>query len=119
MLSDLTVPGLRAAHRMVELLSRLGTPRESLGVLVTRGAAGPLTLKDLERTLGTEPLVVLPDDPAAATAAMNAGAPLNGKPCAPATAIGELASTVAGVRPVPGATAPRLLQRIFRREAWA
>src|SRR6185295_2796348 len=45
-LTDLSVPGVRGARRMVELLKRLGTPVERVEVVVSEAVRGPVELKE-------------------------------------------------------------------------
>src|SRR5207244_1665508 len=79
-LTDLSVPGVRSARRLLDLLGRLSLPHERAEVLVTRAVPGPVSLEDAVRALGKDPFLVLPRDEAAASAAMNGGMPLNGRP---------------------------------------
>jgi pilus assembly protein CpaE len=114
LLSDLSVPGVRAARRAVELLTRLGVPLEHVELLVAEAAAGPVSVQDAARAIGKEPFFVVPRDEASAADAMNHGAPLNGKPTKLALAMTELAAKVAGVsaaKPKSG----QLLRRLFAR----
>jgi pilus assembly protein CpaE len=114
-LSDLSVPGLRAARRILSLLPRLEVAEEGIQLVLTRAAASPVDLKDAVRALGREPVTVLPADPGAASEAMNTGVLLDPRRSALGAAIRDLATTVAGVhaaKPRRG----RLLQRIFAME---
>jgi len=115
LVSDLSVPGVRAARRTVDLLGRLGVPLERVEVLVSEIVAGPVSLQDAGRALGKEPFFVIPRDEASAADAMNQGVPLNGKPTKLALAMTELAAKVAGV---PAAAKPKpglRLRRLFAR----
>ncbi len=75
-LTDLSVPGVRAAQRTVELFARLSVPSTRVELLVTDSAGGPVALKDAVRAIGKEPLLIIPRDESAAREAMNAGAPV-------------------------------------------
>ena len=120
MLTDLSVPGVRAARRIVELLDRLSVPRERLDLIVTQAIPGPVSLQDAARAIGKEVFQVLPRDEQAASAAMNAGAPVAaGREGGLAAAIAELADKVAGRGGAPKAKRGHLLQRIFTRETRA
>lgn len=117
-LTDLSVPGVRAAQRTVELFTRLGLPSRGVELLVTETVPGPVALKDAVRAIGKEPLLVIPRDESAARDAMNAGAPLNGaKPSALAASISELAGKLTGGEARPKSKRGTLLRRIFAREA--
>ncbi|TMA36071.1 MAG: hypothetical protein E6J79_13895 [Deltaproteobacteria bacterium] len=117
MLTDLSVPGVRAARRIVELLDRLSIPRERVDLIVTQAIPGPVSLQDAARAIGKEVFQVLPRDEQAASGAMNAGAPIAaGREGGLGTAIAELADKVAGRGGAPKAKRGHLLQRIFTRE---
>jgi pilus assembly protein CpaE len=114
LVSDLSVPGVRAARRTVDLLASLGVPAEQVELLVTEAVPGPVSLQDAARAIGKAPFFVVPRDDASAAEAMNLGTPLNGKPTKLALAMTELAARVAGVsaeKPKPG----QLLRRLFAR----
>lgn len=114
-LSDLSVPGVRAARRLFELFNRLGTPPERVKLVVTHAVAGPVDVKEAVRTIGKEPFAVIPADPQAASGAMNTGVPLNGtRHSGLSLAVSELANKLTGTAaPTKGARAP-LLRRIFQ-----
>jgi pilus assembly protein CpaE len=97
-LTDLSVPSVRAAKRAFELLGRLGVPSERLELVVTEAIAGPLDVRDVVRALGHTPLVVIPRDAEAAARAMNNGMPLAGGGIV--AALDELAGKLTGVRVV-------------------
>jgi len=115
LVSDLSVPGVRAARRTVELLGRLGVPLERVEVLVTEIVSGPVSVQDASRALGKEPFFVIPRDEASAADAMNQGVPLNGKPTKLALAMTELAAKVAGVPAAPKPKPGLRLRRLFAR----
>src|SRR6185436_6249553 len=95
-LTDLSVPAVRAAKRALELLDRLGVPKEHLELVITEGIAGPLDVKEVVRALGHAPLAVIPRDAEGASKAMNSGAPLAGGGII--GAIDEIASKLTGIR---------------------
>ena len=115
-LTDLSVPGVRAAGRIVELLGRLNIPSPRVELLVTQVVPGPVSLKDAVRAIGKEPLHVVPRDEAAACDAMNEGLPLNGKPGGLPHSIRELASKVADIRDGNKPKRGPLWQRLFTKE---
>ena len=116
-LTDLSVPGVRAARRIVELLDRLSIPRERVDLIVTHAIPGPVSLADAARAIGKEVFHVLPRDEQGAGGAMNAGAPLAAsREAGLATAIGELADKLAGRGATTKAKRGHLLQRMFTRE---
>ena len=117
LLADLSVPGVRAARRLLELWSRMNIPFDRIGLLFSMITRGPVTHQDAVRALGKDPLLVIPHDPTAATTAMNAGVPLNGGKQSPlGLAIGELADKLSGIGGAAKAKRGHLLQRIFTRE---
>jgi len=114
-LTDLSVPGVRAARRMIELLLRLNVSAPLIEPVFSHVIPGPVSPQDAVRAIGKEPLLVIPRDDAAASGAMNDGTPLNGKQSALSYAIAELAAKLAGVAPPPKPKG--LLQRVFSKEA--
>jgi len=94
--TDLSVPSVRAAHRVFELLGRLEISLDSVEYLITQLMPGPVDLKKVAQVMGKEPFATLPRDDAAA-AAMNDGVPLNGRPARLTLAIDELARRLAGL----------------------
>ena len=114
-LVDRSVPGLRAARRMMELLLGLNVPADRIRPVMSHVPPGPVSSQDAVRALGREPLGVIPRDDASASAAINAGVPLNGKQSLLSAAISELAHKLTGL---PSAAKPKgLLQRVFSKEA--
>lgn len=117
LMTDLSVPGVRAAQRCLELFIRLGIPSPRVDLLLAETVPGPVTLKDAVRAIGKDPLLTVPRDEAAARDAMNTGAPLNGaKPSGLAVSISELAGKLVGGATEPRARRGHLLRRIFTRE---
>jgi len=114
LLVDRSVPGLRAARRTVELLLRLNVPADRIRPVMSSLFVGPVSTQDAVRTLGKEPFGVIPRDDTAATAAINAGVPLNGKQSPLSLAIGEIARKLTGL--APPARPKGLLQRVFGKE---
>jgi pilus assembly protein CpaE len=116
-LADLSVPGIRAAQRAVELLTRLGVSSQNVALLIAE-APGRVSLKDAVQAIGKEPLLIIPRDDTAARDAMDAGAPLNGvKPSRLAASIAELAEKLVGAGQPVKRKRTQLLRRIFNREA--
>lgn len=117
--TDLTLPSVRSLHRIAGVLRGLKVSREGLDLVIVQGEHDIVPVADAVRAIGKEPLVTLPRDAAAASAAMNAGAPMNGpKPSALLVAIVELASKLSGVQPGPAAKRG-ILQQFFSRGATA
>ena len=115
--SDLSLPGVRSLHRIAEVLRGLKVSREGLDLVLVQGEHDMVPVAEAVRVMGKPPLVTIPRDAAAASAAMNAGAPLNGpKPTALLGAIVELASKLSGVHAGPVAKRGRL-QQLFSRGA--
>ena len=115
-LTDLSVPGIRAARRTLELLARVDIPPERIELLVTHAVPGPVKMEDAVRAIGRQPFFTIPRDEAA-TRAMNAGAPLNGaRDAGLGTAISELAAKLTGVTAAAGNGGGHLLRRMFRLE---
>jgi pilus assembly protein CpaE len=119
LLSDLSLPGVRAALRAMDALQRLEIPPDTVRLLLTRAVPGGVDLAEAVQTLGREPFLVIPNDQAATAAAMNAGTPLNGKPSALTDTIGTLASRIAGGSSEPPRRRGGFIRRIFTREAGA
>jgi pilus assembly protein CpaE len=113
LLSDLSVPSVRAARRLVELFTRLGLAAERIELVVTHAIPGPVAMSEAARALGKEPLAVIPRDEAAACNAMNGGTPLNGRQSALTVALSALAGRLAGVQSEVKPGASQLLQRLF------
>ncbi len=114
-LTDLSVPGVRAARRMIELLLRLNVSAQLIQPVFSHVIPGPVSPQDAVRAIGKEPLLVIPRDDAAASGAMNDGTPLNGKQSPLSFAIAELAAKLTGV--APPSRPKGLLQRVFSKEA--
>jgi len=113
-LTDLSVPSVRAARRVFDLLARFEVPFEHVELVVTEIVSGPLELKKVAHVLGREPFAIIPRDEAAG-AAMNDGVPLNGRPARLTLAIEDLATRLVG-RPRERGRGG-LLQRIFPKGA--
>jgi pilus assembly protein CpaE len=113
--TDLSIPGVRAARRTVELLSRLGVPSDRIELIVTEAIPGPVSMKDGSQAIGKTPFFVVPRDESSAAEAMNHGAPLNGKPTKLALAMAELAAKVAGVAAAGKPRGGQMLRRLFGR----
>jgi pilus assembly protein CpaE len=112
LLSDLSIPGIRAARRLRDLLERLGVAPSAVELLITEAVPGPVSVSDAARAIGKPPLLVIPRD-AAAPDAMNEGTPLNGRQTPLPAAITQLAAKLAGVH---APRRPRVgLRRLFSR----
>jgi pilus assembly protein CpaE len=115
-LADLSVPGVRAAQRAVQLFGRLGLPPQTVALLLVE-TPGRVQVKDAVQAIGKEPLMIIPRDDAAAREAMNAGTPLNGaRPSRLTLSVAELARKLVGAGNAP-TPKRRLLHRLFTREA--
>lgn len=114
-LTDLSVPGIRATRRLMELLARLDGPTPEIDLLVTEVLPPSVKIDDALRAIGREPVATIPCDQRAASSAMNSGAPLNGgRPTPLATAIGRIAASIAGVDSGQRRSG-RLFSRLFGR----
>lgn len=117
LITDLTIPSVRASRRFLDLLERLNVGTDRVELIVTDLFSGPVDLKDVTRSLGKQPIVTLPRDDAGASQAMNSGSPLNGgKPSGLAAAVQSLAAKLAGVTQQPAARGS-FLRRMFAKEA--
>lgn len=117
LVTDLSIPSVRASRRFLDLLERLSVPTNRVDLLITEIVRGAVDLKDATRSLGKEPLATFPRDEAGAAQAMNSGIPFNGaRPAGVAAAVTELAAKLAGVQPAAKARGS-LLRRIFAKEA--
>jgi pilus assembly protein CpaE len=119
LMTDLTVPGVRAARRAMDMLGKLEIPMQTVQLVVTHTSQGAIDLADAARTIGKDPYLVVPNDQATANQAMNTGAPLNGKQSALSEAIAELAGKLTGGESAPTRRRGGLFRRIFTREARA
>jgi pilus assembly protein CpaE len=100
LLTDLSIPGIRAGQRIVDLLTRVDIAADRVELLLTVPAKSEVKVDDATKAIGRAPMVILPRDDAAATEAMNAGAPLNGtRDSVLSQAILELASKLTGTGP--------------------
>lgn len=116
LLTDLSIPSMRAARRFLDLLERLSIGTSRVDVVVTELVRGPVEMKDVTRSLAKEPLGTLPRDDVGAAQAMNSGSPLaNGKSSGLAPAIQALAAKLAGVQ--QSGAKSSFLRRIFAKEA--
>jgi pilus assembly protein CpaE len=114
-LSDLSVPGARAARRIVELLARIGIHANRVDLIITEAVPGPVKIEEAIAAIGKTPLAVLPRDEAAGQA-MNSGSVLNGaRPVGLSAAIGELAARLAHLSEASTPRRGRLLGRFFGR----
>jgi pilus assembly protein CpaE len=117
LITDLSIPSVRASRRFLDLLERLNVGTSRVELVITELVRGPVDLKDVTRSLGKEPLVTLPRDDAGASQAMNSGSPLNGgKPAGLAAAVSALAARLAGVQQQPAGRGS-FLRRMFTKEA--
>lgn len=118
-LMDLSVPGVRAARRFVDLLGRLNIANDRFEVMVNTVVPGVVSPEDALRAIGKPPLLTIPNDPMLANRLMNAGTPLNGATDAGlAACITALAAKIAGVAPeAPGHRS--LFQRLLSRRGKA
>jgi pilus assembly protein CpaE len=117
LITDLSIPSIRACRRYLDLLERLNIGGARVGLVLTELVRGPVDLKDVVRSLGKEPLITLPRDEVGASQAMNSGSPLNGgKPAGLAAAVTALAAKLSGIQQQP-ATRGSFLRRIFTKEA--
>lgn len=119
LVTDLTVPGVRAARRTMDLLQKLDIPMHTVQLVVTQATPGAIEIADASRTIGKDPYLVVPNDQATANQAMNTGAPLNGKPSNLASAIAELAGKITGGDANQPKRRGGLFRRMFTREARA
>jgi pilus assembly protein CpaE len=116
LVSDLSVPSMRAARRTMDLLARLEIPTERIDLVLTKSMPGPIDAKDAARTIGKVPLAIIPRDEAAASAAMNAGLPLNGtRGSGLSLSVSQLAGELAGVESRTRSRPGRLLHRFFAK----
>lgn len=100
LLTDLSIPGIRAGQRIVDLLTRVDISPDRVELLLTVPARSEVKVEDATRAIGRTPFVVIPRDEASATEAMNAGTPLNGtRDSLLSRAIVELATKLTGAGP--------------------
>ena len=119
-LTDLSVPGVRAGRRALELCSRLGTSSRRVDLLVKEVVPRAIKRREASSAIGKEPLAVIPHDRVIAGQAMNAGTPLNGSgPSALTSVVTELASKITGVPVRRRGRRVRILRRFFERKGAA
>lgn len=97
LVTDLSVPSIRAAKRTIDLLDRVNVSAPRIELVVTESRPGGVSLDAVSHALGKQPIAMLPRDEAAATTAMNEGTLLTDRPNPLATAIGILAAKLAGI----------------------
>jgi pilus assembly protein CpaE len=110
LVTDLSVPSVRAARRFIELLGRLEIPVDHADFVITEVVSGPVDVKKAVQVVGKEVFATIPRDEIAGTA-MNDGVPLNGRPSRLAFALDEIARRIAGVE--ASSNRRGLLNRIF------
>jgi pilus assembly protein CpaE len=117
--TDLSIPSMRATRRFLDLLGRLNVPNEQIGIVLTELVPAPVEVKDAVRSLGKLPIVTVPRDDAAASKAMNSGTPLNGgRPAGLALAVNQLATKLGNVEPSARGRGG-FLRRLLGKEATA
>ncbi len=100
LLTDLSIPGIRAGQRILDLLLRVDIGSERVDVLLTVPTKSEVKVEDATRAIGKPPFAIIPRDELSATQAMNAGAPLNGtRDSALSQAVVDLASKLTGTGP--------------------
>lgn len=111
LLTDLSIPGLRAGQRSMGLFQKLGIEPERVVVLLTEFAKSGISLDEATSAIGKAPLLTLPRDLQAACTAMNNGTPLNGRDGGLSNAIASLAEELTGSK--GKAASKPLLRRLF------
>lgn len=111
LLTDLSIPGLRAGQRSIDLLERLEIDRDRVQVLLTELGKSGISVDDATSALGKRPMMMIPRDITSACEAMNAGTPLNGRESTLGVAIGDLVKRLTGQEEKAGGTP--LLKRLF------
>lgn len=100
LLTDLSIPGIRAGQRALDLLMRVDISPDLVDLLLTVPAKSEVKVEDATRAIGKPPFMTIPRDDLAATEAMNAGTPLNGtRDSVLSQSIVELASKLTGTGP--------------------
>lgn len=99
-LTDLSIPGIRAGQRTVDLLTRVDIPPDRVELLLTVPTKSEVKIEDAMRAIGRTPFAMMPRDDTSAMTAMNAGAPLNGtRDSVLSQAVLDLASKLTGAGP--------------------
>lgn len=111
LLTDLSIPGLRAGQRSMGLFQKLGIEPERVVVLLTELAKSGISMEEATTAIGKAPLMTLPRDLQAACTAMNNGTPLNGRDGGLHSAIASLAEELTGSKGKAGSKP--LLRRLF------
>lgn len=110
-LTDLSIPGLRAGQRSLDLLGRLQIDLDRVHVLLTELGKSGISVDDATSALGKRPMMMIPRDVAAACEAMNAGTPIGARDSALGAAIGDLVRKLTGQ--AEQASGAPLLRRLF------
>jgi len=118
LLSDRSVPGIRATQRTVQLLERLDVQLSQMRLVFTDAHPGPVSVEDAERTIGLRTYLTLPKDDVAAANAMNTGKALETGRGGLSTVISDLADNLSGSEST-GRKRGGMLRRFFSREARA
>jgi len=111
LLTDLSIPGLRAGQRSLSLFSKLGIDTDRVQLLLVEPAKSGISMEEATAAVGKAPLMTIPRDIQGACTAMNNGTPLNGRDGGLGAAIATLADNITGGRG-KAASAP-LLKRLF------
>ena len=110
LLTDLSVPSIRAARRLLDLLARLNTAPASVELVVTEARPGPVTLQDAAGALGKQPFLLVPRDEATADAGHERRGADRERQSPLRAALTELRGRLAGIR-----VDARPRARLFRR----
>lgn len=110
LLTDLSIPGVRAAQRSLDLLARHGVESAHIEVLMTELERSGIKLDEVSKALGKREVTMLPRDPAAFGAPGSTTA-LGGEAGSPfTTVIAGIARRLSGER---GSVERPLLKRLF------
>lgn len=110
---QLSLPYLRSGRRLLDIFRSLGYRGDKIRVLVNRyEKKGPVSLSELEETLGLQVGSVIPEDSPAVSASINQGVPILrlAKSSAVAKSLNEL---VCSLTPTSKGNRQGILQRFF------
>jgi pilus assembly protein CpaE len=122
LVATIDLPTLRNIKRSLPLLDRLtGHATEKVELVVNRyQATDPITLDEVEKTLGMAAAHTLANDYDAVSGAINSGRPVAGNPSSPfARDLRELAARLAGIASPNGKPRFGPISRLFARRAEA
>lgn len=117
--SQLLVPSMRNAKRLLDMLRRLGVPDERIEFVVNRadGRSGRLSVKDLEESVGKQVLAAVPNDFEFVARSIDVGKPIAAldRNSPVRSAIRQIAGKILGANQGPTEAEPQNSQSFLGR----